>query len=100
MNYVNTADSYLAIIFFGGGSSWARQDTAFEAIKNVKAHCEDDWGRLFSFSETEPARINVYDATGVEGWYADDHGVFNGETNEKIPYLYTVTAKLKNKGKK
>lgn len=100
MNYVNTADSYLAIIFIGGGSSWARKDTAFEAIKNVKAHCEDDWGRLFSFSETEPARINVYDATGVEGWYADDHGVFNAETNDKIPYLYTVTAKLKNKGKK
>jgi len=100
MNYVNTATSYLAIIFIGGGSSWAREETAFEAIKSVKVHCEDDWGRLFSFSETEPARINVYDATGVEGWYADDHGVFNGETNEKIPYLYTVTALLKNKRKR
>lgn len=99
MNYVNTATSYLAMIFIGGGSSWARQDTAFEAIKSVKALCEEDWGRLFTFGDAA-SRINVYDATGVEDWYADDDGVFNGETKEKIPYLYTVTAKLKNKGKR
>lgn len=98
MSYINEAASYLAIIFIGGGSSWAREETAFEAIKNAKAHCEETWGTMFTFSE--PARINVYDATGVEGWYADDHGVFNGKTQGKIPYLYTVTAKLKNKGKK
>lgn len=99
MTDVSKVTDYLAMIYIGGGSSWARGKTAFDAIKDAKTTCEQDWGSIFVFSD-EPAYIAVYDATGVESWYADTHGVTNGETKEQVPYLYTVTAKLKNKPKR
>jgi hypothetical protein len=90
---------YLAIIYIGGGSSWARAKTGFDAIKEAKEICERDWGSMFTFSD-EPAYIAVYDVSKTKDWYADTHGVFDGETQDLVPHLYTVTAKLKNKGKK
>lgn len=94
---VETETAYLAIIFIGGGSSWGQADTAFEAIKLAKQGCERDWGSLFTFSKTTPARVNVFNITGVEGWYADDTGVRDIDTKALVPHLFTCTAWLKNK---
>ena len=89
---------YLAIIFIGGGSSWAREDTAFEAIAEAKREAEATWGSLYWFSD-EPTEIAVFDAAGVEDWYADHRGI-HAKDGTLLRHLFNVTVRLKNKGKR
>lgn len=86
---------FLAIIYIGAGSSWAREPTSFAAIEQAKKQCESDWGSIYRFSD-EPAHFHVYDATGVDGWRADCHGV-RSHSGDLLRHLFTATAKLKNR---
>lgn len=86
---------FLAIIFIGCGSSWARAGTSLEAIEQAKKACEIDWGSIFTFSD-EPALINVFDAEGVNGWRADHRGLVSDD-GQPLQHLFTATAKLKNR---
>jgi hypothetical protein len=94
----DTIKHYLAIIFINGGSSHAWATNAFEAIENCKGCCERDWGSLYKFGNDD-AYINVYDYTNADGWYASNgNGPKNRQTKEPLPYLFTVTCKLKKQG--
>lgn len=90
---------FLAILFIGGGCSWAREPTSLEAIVGAKQQTESDWGSIFVFSD-EPAYISVYDASNVpDGWYADIHGVF-AKDGTPLEHLFTAKTVLKNKKKR
>jgi len=92
-----TIKDYLAIIFINGGSSHAWADNSLQAIEDCKKCCEEDWGSLYKFGN-ESAYINVYDYTNSQRWYASNgNGPRDSETKEPLPYLFTITCKLKNK---
>ena len=94
---IENVKEYLAIIFINGGSSFASASNAFEAIENCKKVCEADWGSMYVFSD-DVTWINVYDFSESEGWYAScGNGPKDRKTKEPLPYLYSVSLKLKNK---
>ena len=80
-------ETYLAIAFIMGGSSWAKGPDIKEAVKRCVQIVSQDWGSIYKLDNL-PIKIGIYDLTGCEdGWYADIHGVFAKGSHEPIPYL-------------
>ena len=69
---------YLAIIFVGGGSSWAYGPTPDQAATDAARILRRDWGHLFDWNE--PVPVNLFDTEGFEGFAADHRGVFGTNT--------------------
>jgi len=82
---------YLAIIWIGGGSSWATGlvdiDTAVSAVKYMK----QDWSHLFKFKKKDAYPVNVYNVEngGDEGWWSDGSQVF--DTKSQKPFKFYKT---------
>jgi hypothetical protein len=100
MNDIENVKCYLAMITFDYGmGSYAYAPTAFEAIEKVKKQAESDFDSMLIFGDT-PGYINVYDYTNSDGWYTTGgNGPKDKTTKEFLPFLYTVSAKLKNSAK-
>jgi len=71
---------YLAIIFLGGGSSWAYAPTIKKAADDAARILARDWGHLFNFEG--PVPVNVYNVEDYDGHYSDHRGVFGTKSDE------------------
>src|SRR4029077_5897101 len=86
---------YLAIAYWGGGSSWGHAKTAFEALRICKQNLEDDW------HATGTGAMHVYDITHVDRWWSTVGEKLKGCTSAEpdkhviVPYLYSVSVELK-----
>lgn len=78
---------YCGIVFIGGGSSWSYAATPEDAAEKAAKRCKRDWKHMYKFKRKQPFVLNVYDTKEVDGWYADYEGVFDKETNEKVPLV-------------
>ena len=100
MNDIENVTCYLAMINFDlCMGSYAHASTAFDAISSAKKIAEVDFDSMFIFGD-EPCWINVYDYSKADGWYknagADPRDT---KTKQPLPYLYSVSVKLKNSAK-
>jgi len=83
---------YCAIVFIGGGSSWAwGAGPPDEVAKRAAKLAKSDWSALFKFEKKQPFRVVVFDMKDHSGWYADAPGqVKSRDTNERLTPVATV----------
>ena len=81
-------ETYLAIAFIMGGSSWATGSDIETAVKDCAKMVSQDWGFHYKLDNL-PIKIGIYALTGDNGWYAESPGVFDKSSHEPIPYLMT-----------
>lgn len=82
---------YCGIVFIGGGSSWAWGATPEDCAKSAAKQCRNDWGRYFDIPAGK-IKVNVYDMRGRDGWEADDRGVVDSSTGEKLLRVALIEA--------
>lgn len=87
--------SYCGIIFIGGGSSWAWGSTPEQVANDAAKICKRDWKGFFNFEKGKTLKVNIYDMVGHNGWYADERGVFDEDTNELIKRHSVIDVVLK-----
>ena len=93
----NQPTAFLALIFIGAGSSWAKASTIDEAVANVTASASKDWGTIFTFTD-DPVDVYVYALPSLDvDWYATHRGVFVGDSTESLDLLETREVVLTNK---
>jgi hypothetical protein len=96
MNDIENVTFYLAMINLGGAmGSYAQASTAFEAIEKVKKIAEADFDSILIFGDGT-SYINVYDYTKSDGWHTRGGNPRDSVTDEPLPYLFSVSVKLKN----
>lgn len=84
---------YLAIIYIGAGSSFAREPKREDAIRQVGRILVSDWKHMFNI-KGKPAKVSLYNVEGHDSVYWDHGGVFVEGTNEAIPLLEVVDITL------
>lgn len=85
------ARDYCGIIFIGGGSSWAWGSSPEDCAKAAAKQCRKDWGKYFDIPAGK-IKVNVYDMRSSEGWEADDRGVVDSTTGEKLTRVALIEA--------
>lgn len=90
-------DTFLAMIFINGGSSWGCDPDQGLAVERAKEICERDWGSLFYFDEGVRTEVFVYKLKLGTGWYASHEGVFYSDTKKRVPFITKTSVVLKNK---
>lgn len=83
-------NNFCAIVFIGTGSSWAWGSDKIKTAKRAAKVCKSDWKGIYQFKPKHEFKVCVYDMANHEGWYASHDGVFDQDTNEKIPLLEVV----------
>jgi hypothetical protein len=83
--------NYCGIVFVGGGSSWAYNSDKDEAVRSAVKQAKKDWRDYYSFGET--IKVVLIDMTKRNGWYADDRGIFDSDTNDEIADFEVLTVK-------
>lgn len=86
----NQDKDFCAIVFIGGGSSWAWAPSKEEAATKAAKQCKRDWKTLYQFKRKHEFKVCVYDMKDHDGWYADYRGVFDSKTKQEIPLLEVV----------
>lgn len=84
---------YLAIIRIGGGSSYGRDASIFDAVESAIRICLLDWSRYYEL-EGRTLSVQVLDVSGRTdlGW--DDQGVYCTDTGDTVEPLKFVTVQL------
>lgn len=72
---------YLAIIQIGGGSSFARSETIFDAVEHALRVCVLDWSRYYKLDDKDVG-IAVYDVTGMDALSWDHASVYCTDTDD------------------
>lgn len=73
---------YCGIVFIAGCTSWAWGSSPAECAKAAAKQCRKDWGKFFKISGN--VRVNIYDMRGRDGWEADERGVIDSKTGERL----------------
>jgi hypothetical protein len=75
-------NSYLAIIVWGVGSTSAYGKTISDSVEKVKK----TFTRDFSKYQRDPnsMTIKVYETPESGKWFADDQGLYDGDTSQKL----------------
>ncbi len=81
----------LGIIYIGMGSSWYQDTEETEVAFQCAKICKADWGHLFKFKRKQKFGVNIFDISKTnKGWYANDRGVFDQETDKPLPHKKTI----------
>lgn len=75
---------YCAIMFVGCGSTHHYGKTPVQAARLAVKQAKRDWRGLYTFPKGKMLKVRVYESTNSNGWYADDTGVFDQDTDEKL----------------
>lgn len=75
---------YLAIIQIGGGSSFARSETVFDAVEQAVRVCVLDWSRYYKLDDKDVG-VAVYDVTGMDALSWDQSSVYCTDTADCQP---------------
>ena len=84
---------YLAIIRIGGGSSYGRAASIFDAVESAIRICILDWSRYYEL-EDSAIKVQVFDVTGRDELTWDDHSVYCTETQEIVEPLKVISVDL------
>ena len=84
---------YLAIIRIGGGSTFGRDESIFDAVEHAVRICILDCHRYY---QLEGARLSVqvFDVTGRTELTWDDQGVYCTDTGETVKPLKVIAVQL------
>lgn len=84
---------YLAIIRIGGGSTFGRDESIFDAVEHAVRICILDCHRYYLL-EGKKLNVQVFDVTGRDELTWDDQGVYCTDTGEAVEPLKVVTVQL------
>jgi hypothetical protein len=78
------SNDFCAIVFIGGGSSWAWSSDKNEAAAKAVKRCRIDWKQLYQFKKGANVPVTILDMKERNGWYAGHRGIFDDTTHEQI----------------
>ena len=84
---------YLAIIRIGGGSTFGRDESIFDAVEHAVRICILDCHRYYQI-EGARLRVQVFDVTGRTELTWDDQGVYCTDTGETVKPLKVIAVQL------
>lgn len=94
MNHIShIKKDYLAIIHIGGGSTYGRDESIFEAVEGAVRICILDCYRYCQL-EGKTLNVQVFDVTGRTELTWDNQGVYCTDTGETVEPLKVVTLQL------
>lgn len=83
-----------AIVFIGGGSSWAWGGDKTEAANRAVRICRSDWKHLYKFKKGATVAVTILDMKNRNGWYADHRGIFDDTTHKQIQPMEIIKITL------
>lgn len=75
---------YIAVVFVGTGSSWARGDNKEEVAKRVMRNARKEWGDFYDFGSVKPRKVHVWDVTGFDKLWWDFTGMYPEGSDKAI----------------